>query len=233
MIKFRQKEFSIQEGGFRGTKVQPKDKSYLPGTAAGAIAGAVIGKGNIMGIGIGAAVGAFTTWMTNIARKSIFNSSRVRTDSFTIINYLDRRYSSTTDPDSEEIVTSSREVDPTTGREFNTSRKTTKNINHGPSAAGIVYAIDDDPKKYALSIYCSGGVLVLYVNNLNARELTGLNEALDSYCSSFKNADYTAAKVGKNSYEVEVSVVDGTISKVIDLLISSGFKLNVITGNRR
>ena len=30
-----------------------------------------------------------------------------------------------------------------------------------------------------------------------------------------------------------MSVVDGTISKIIDLLISSGFKLNVITGNRR
>ena len=49
MIKFRQKEFSIQEGGFRGTKIQPKDKSYLPGTAAGAIAGAVIGKGKRCG----------------------------------------------------------------------------------------------------------------------------------------------------------------------------------------
>ena len=253
MIKFRQKDFSIQEGGYKGGKRElnkasyPKRIGFLAG--GGAVAGAAVGfkkaaeigvstaaKGGLIGAGLGlaagAAIGAFSAWMHNKCDESAFNSGLSNgANSHTLISILEDNYLNT-NPDCEEINVTKTVTDDATGATTTIGRKTVKNNDNGVVAKGIVYNVDGDPNKYVISAYYSANVLVLYINRPKNHELSFLNKILDNYCNRYKNADYTATQIRNGVYEVEVAVVSGTETYLCEQLVDSGFCLNIITGNK-
>ena len=79
-----------------------------------------------------------------------------------------------------------------------------------------------------------GNVMAMLLNKPTTYELNKCNNILDNYCKNFKNADYTASKLDKNIYLVEINIVD-YISTGMELVlgfIKSGFKVNILTTNR-
>lgn len=249
MIKFRQKDFSIQEGGYKGSRRELNKASYskrmgiLGGIGAGvgmmAVAegtkGSALNRGLAgagVGLAAGAAIGAFTAWMHNKCDESAFNTGLSNgANSYTLIQYLEELYANT-NPDNEELNISRTNVDLTTGSMVTVAKKTTRSNTSGVVAKGILYSVDDDPNKHVISMYYSANTLVLYVNKPRNNELSFLNKILDDYCFKYKNADYTATQIRNNVYEIEVAVVDGTEGDICEKLIDSGFCLNIVTGNR-
>lgn len=226
---FFRRFFSIQEGSYKGGKRKPVKSSVLKGATIGAGAGAV--GGAILGAGAGATIGAISgagagalfVWLSNVADESLFNSGCSRNaNSYNLIQVIEAAYSND-DPDSEEISLTDKESGISTRSTFN---------KKAISPKGLVYDIDGDPRKYIISALYKGNTLVMYLNDPDTQEMRKLNEVLDNYCYKFKNADYSSEQVKKNIYIVELFVVEGAEEDIIMSLINSGFKINILTGNR-
>lgn len=241
----KDKNYSIQEGGFKGRKIEPKKTSVLKGAAVGAgISAGVSGitilanpafstrdKGLMMSIVtlLGSGFGALATWLDNISRESIFNSG-LSTDvnSYNLIKSLEDYY--TQDEEEHEITTSTKLYDDVTVRK--TIKRLPKKSTISP--IGTLFSIDADPKKHVINLLLRGNVMVMLLNKPTTYELNKCNNILDNYCKDFKNADYTASKLDKNIYLVEINIVD-YISTGMELVlgfIKSGFKVNILTTNR-
>lgn len=249
MIKFRQKFFSIQEGGYKGGRRGLNKASYPKRIGIGSLVGGSLGaalgannlqaatklKGGLIGAGIGiaagAGVGALTAWMHDKCDQSSFNTGlSTGANSYTLISALEDSYDK---PNSEETNTSisSTEVDPKTGYSVSVSRKVTRD-NTGVVARGTIYTVNEDPNKCTISAYYSANVLVLYINKPTNHELSFINKVLDEYCFKFRNADYISTQLRNNVFEVEVSVVEGTETWLCHELVEAGFCLNIMTGNK-
>lgn len=234
-IFFKRKEYSIQDGGFKGKKIEPTPTSISFGAGIGAGLGSVVGlgvtktgPGAAIGAVIGAGLGALTTWMSNVAEKSIFNSGLTRgANSYTLIKYLENYYM----PDEEEIETSVSSTERIGNTRVTTTRKVAprkSNIN----PIGTLFNVDSDPKKCVVNILLRGNVMVLLINKPTSMELSKLNSVLDSYCRSYKMADYTSEKLSAGMYLVEVNIVQGAEGRIVIGLIQSGLKVNILTTDR-
>ena len=237
----REKDFSIQSGGFKGRKVEPSGGGYLTGTIAGAGLGALFGStighsdhtsstGGMATIGalLGAGVGALAVWLSNSAEKSIFNSGLShRANSYTIIKGLENYYMP-----SEKDTTVEEEITERYGNIKRTVRTSSKPNKTSVSPVGTLFSVDSDPKKHTVNALLRCNVLVMLVNNPTNMELTKLNNALDSYCKSYSKADYTSQKLDKNSYLVEVNIVSGAEINPLVSMINSGIKINILTTDR-
>lgn len=238
---FKRKNYSIESGGFKGRKVEPSpssvSKGALVGGSIGALAGTVVGHSSstgdtgifaLIGAGFGAGIGAFVTWMSNVANKSIFNSGLSnRANSYTLCNYLDKYYREP-EVSEEEIESSNKQLG---NKQITTIRKISKS-NTSINPVGTLYNIDSDPNKYVVNILLRGNVMVMLINKPTTFELKKLNIVLDNYCSSYKLADYTSEKLGKDMYLVEINIVNNTEGTFIVNLINSGIKVNILTTDR-
>lgn len=238
----KEKDFSIQSGGFKGRKVEPSGGGYLTGTAVGAGLGAVVGIGlshpsnprsftgavATVGALLGAGVGALVTWLSNTAEKSIFNSGLShRANSYTVIKGLENYY---TPKEKDSVV--EEEVTQQYGNIKHTVRTSAKPKKSLVSPIGTLFSVDSDPKKHTVNLLLRCNVLAMLIIKPTNMELTKLNNALDSYCKSFKAADYTSQKIDKDCYLVELKVVNGAeINPLIDI-INSGIKINILTTDR-
>lgn len=227
---FFRKFFSIESGSYKGGKRDLIKASIPKAALAGGTAGAVIG--GISSGGVGAAVGglaggglgAITAWMINVADESSFNSGASRdANSYNLIQAIESSYAT---PEESKTET---ETETTNRGSVGYSRTTTTN---GMSPKGVLYDIDGNPNKYVISLLYRGNVMVMYINNPTRQELSILNKCLDNYCYRYKNADYSSEQIRKNTYCVEIFIVSNSEAEIATSLIESGFKLNIITGNR-
>lgn len=232
---FFRRLFSVEAGGYKGNKRNLQSASItkaaaLSGAAGGGI-GAVAGAGfgAVAGAATGAALGAFSAWMWNIADKSSFNSGVSRNaNSYNLVQVIENHYNRGDETIETSTTTSTTLSD---GTVISTTNKN-GSTRPGMTPKGVVYDIDENPNKYVISLLYRGNVLVMYINNPSRQELTSLNQVLDKYCYTYKNADYSSEQIRKNTYCVEVFVVEGAEENIAMSLITSGFKLNIITGNR-
>jgi hypothetical protein len=97
---------------------------------------------------------------------------------------------------------------------------------------GIRYSVDGDPKKHVVSILFSGNSAALYINKANSREIQIIDLVLDKYCREYRNADYRSEKISSGTYFVDVRLISGYEFLIGILLINSGIKLNILTGQR-
>ena len=236
-----QRLFSLESGSYSGSKRTPRTSGQGVGTSAivggliGAAFGGLVGEQDrssaaLTGGLIGAGLGAVTTWLGNIADQSIFNSGvNSRYNSYDFIDGVDLFYHPRTED--SEITTSETESTEVNGR--TSSRTVTRKSTVRPKreSEGIRYDIDGDPKKHVVNILFSGSA-ALYINKANPREIQIINNTLDNYCRYFRNADYIAESIGKNSWFVNIKLIDGDESWVGLDLIQHGIKLNIITGQR-
>lgn len=250
MIKFVRKNYSIEDGGFRGGKDEPGKANYAAGLVSGALVG-VAGGGIYahetkveggkssntlakMGIGaaIGAGLGAFTTWMCQRAAESNFNSGKSEASSIDLIRYIEENYYE--EGGEEETTTSSSNSDGNTTTTTSTRHKTDTRAKKL-----LPYEIDQDPRQHTVTVALRFGVLIMYINNPISQEIALMNQLLDNYCRRYKNADYKSETVAKNCYLVEVQIVanNGLESCIFaeDLIVplmKNSIKVNFISGNR-
>lgn len=228
-----QRQYSIESGSYKGGKRTPGQGNILVGTGLGAAGGALFGgiKGGSKGAGLGAIVGAgfgaFYTWMMNIADKSTFNLGvSTNANSYKLVQDIEETYAPA--PKDGETTVSRTELDMTGSTTV--TKKVPAKVHVQPK--GLVYDIDGDPMKYPVSVLYSGNVLVLFVNAVARNQMSVLNQILDKYCHSYKNADYTSTLISKDIYIVELCVVSGAECEVIHKIIDSGMKVNIITGQK-
>ena len=133
------------------------------------------------------------------------------------------------------------------GHDYNNTTTTTsgkvtsksKVTTHTRDRYVVPFCVDGKPNSFTVNMTLRFGVLVMYVNNPIRQELQIINDALDSYCHYFQNADYTAKTLCKNGYQVELQVVGGDdisyiyslVDKVIAPMLWGGIRVNFITGN--
>lgn len=234
----REKQYSIQDGGFKGRKVEPKKGSIGVGAGVGAAAGTVIGLAisnspatkNAVAFGtiIGAGVGALAVWLNNVAKESIFNLGlATRANSYTLIKKLEAIYS----PEEKEVVEESKTVTNDNNTTHTTIvRKSSPKSNVSP--VGMLFNIDGDPKKHVVNLLLRGNVMLMLLYKPNNLELSKMNHILDGYCSRYRLADYSSTKIESGVYLVEVNVVDNSEASLVREIIESGMKVNILTTDR-
>lgn len=238
---FKEKDYSIQEGGFKGQKISPKKGSIGVGAGIGAGVGSGFGllstssnpvanNSSVIAISalIGAGVGAVAVWLSNIARESIFNTGlATKANSYTLIKSLESIYLPKEGTIEDSVTTTTTENNITHTR---TVKSTTPKSNISP--VGTLFSVDNDPKKHVVNILLRGNVMSILVNKPSTVELQKINGILDNYCRHYKLADYTATKLESNIYLVEVNIVDNTEATLVNKFIESGLKVNVLTTDR-
>ena len=231
-----QRLFSLESGSYSGSKRTPRSLSQgiANSTVIGGLLGAALGGfsgGKVLTGGlIGAGLGAVSMWLSNITDQSVFNSKiNDRYSSYDFIDEIDRLYNKQ-EEDSE--ITTSETESVKTGKTISARTVTKKStIRPKRESEGIRYDIDGDPKKHVVNILFSGSA-ALYINKANPREIQIINQTLDDYCKYFRNADYVSESIGKDSWFVNIKLVNGYESWVGTDLIERGIKLNIITGQR-
>lgn len=238
---FKKKDFSIQDGGFRGNKISPKKDSIGVGAGIGAVVGAGFGlvsaKSNpmaknttVIAIGsiLGAGVGALATWLNNVARESIFNLGlSTKANSYTLIKQLESYYL----PE-EETVEKSTTTTSVNNNITKTNTIKTSSVKSSVSPVGTLFSVDNDPKKHVVNVLLRGNVMSILINKPNSIELKLLNRILDNYCSKYKLADYSATKLESNIYLVEVNIVSNTEASLVNKMIDVELKVNILTTDR-
>ena len=242
--KLLNKDFSIQDGGFKGRKLSPEKSSVGTGAVVGGAFGAGIGaflgheqkeSGSfalVAGL-FGAGIGALAVWLNNIANESYFNLGlSTRANSYTLIKGLERIYIPEEDEVEESTETTTYDKD-IFGRRVKSTTKVTKSPRKSSvSPIGTLFSVDSDPKRCTINLLLRGNVLVMLVTKPSNLELTKINNVLDKYCRKFKMADYSSKTIEKNTYLVEVNIVQNQEAYLVSDLINSGLKVNILTTDK-
>lgn len=242
--KLLNKDFSIQDGGFKGRKLLPEKSSVGTGAVVGGALGAGVGaflgheqkeSGSFALVGglFGAGIGALAVWLNNIANESYFNLGlSTRANSYTLIKGLERIYIPEEDEVEESTETTTYDKD-VFGRRVKSTTKVTKSPRKSSvSPIGTLFSVDSDPKRCTINLLLRGNVLVMLVTKPSNLELTKINNVLDKYCRKFKMADYSSKTIEKNTYLVEVNIVQNQEAYLVSDLINSGLKVNILTTDK-
>ena len=221
MIKFRQKDFTIQEGHFTGTKDEEKLPSSLEvigkATVGGTIIGAIVGKFNKKStVGKGALEGAKYGALSGVALKIL-------------INYLHKPMSRV----------KYQEVDKGIRREYGIYK-----------AGGLIlgdkldkrasmeerFAFNDrNVCAYKICFAVQDNKVTMYTLNLNDQELEKLNKHLDHYCKEYYGMEYTSIPINEktNSYSVGIvftnyQVISNFMVELSEILET---KINLLDSN--
>lgn len=244
--KEEEKDYSIQEGGFKGRKVEPQKANVFKGASVGTVIGAGVGliptlgtrtdsKTKMISAGIGALVGsglgALVTWLDNVARKSVYNTGlETKANSYDLVVALEDYYTPDPEDEEEEVITTTENYGGI--RVQRTTKTKTREKKSQISPIGMLFNIDADPKKHVINILLRGNVMVILINKPTNTELNKCNIILDNYCKKYRFADYSAEKLGKDAYLVEVNIVKNSSDEIVIDLIDSGLKVNILTTDR-
>jgi len=221
MIKFRQKNFTIQEGHFTGTKDEDKLPSTLEVVGKSALGGAIIG--GIVGkidkkitVKDGALQGTKYGALTGIAIKLL-------------INHLHKPMSKV----------KYQEVDKGIRREFGIYK-----------AAGITlgdkldkranmeerFAFNDrNVCSYKINFAIQDNKVTMYTNNLTDQELEKLNKHLDYYCKNYYGMSYTAMAINSKTNTYSVGIVFTNYQVISNFMVELSnileTKINLLDSN--
>ena len=198
MIKFRQKEYTLQEGHYTG----PKDMEDIPGTlemmgkgtVAGAVTGAVVNKlldrfgdrhdttlvgDAFKGAGYGAVSGIFTKMFLNHLHKPM-----------TTIKYQD------VDKNIRQQFGIFRIQGVTVGDSFDNRTKLEDKFSFN----------DRDVSKYKINFAICNNKVTMYTLGLSNEELEKVNKSLDYYCKKYFAMEYSAKVINSkvNSYSADI-----------------------------
>lgn len=191
MIKFRQKDFTLQEGHYTG----PKDMEKVPSTAE------VIGKGTVGGAIIGGVIGKY---VDDKAIKGALTGGKwgflgsVLLKVF--INYLHNPMTSV----------KFRDVDKNIRRQFGIYRATGITIGDSIDKRASVdekFSFNDrNITSYKINFAVSDNQVTMYTLGLDNAELDKVNSVLDYYCKKYFGMEYTATILNQrlNSYSVSI-----------------------------
>lgn len=93
------------------------------------------------------------------------------------------------------------------------------------------YTVNSDPYSSKLSVAISGGIMVMYINDLTDNEITIISDQLDESCKEDRYSDYKSQPMENGGYLV--TVVLSSMKSVCKLLTSIindlGIKINIIS----
>lgn len=79
-----------------------------------------------------------------------------------------------------------------------------------------------------MSAYQKGDVVVFMIRYLGCSDSDKLSHILDSYCRTFRNADYSSEVSSDGSGFVELWVAENSLDFLVKQLVTNGFSLNVV-----
>lgn len=192
MIKFRQKEFTIQEGHYTG----PKDMEKTPGavevigksTVGGAVVGGIIGKVVNDETIKGAITGGKWGFLGGILLKMF-------------LNYLHNPMTSV----------KFSEVDKNIRRQFGIIRAAGITVGDSVGKRASVdekFSFNDrNVTSYKINFAVSDNKVTMYTYGLEPADLEKINKILDYYCKKFVGMEYTAALINQRLLSYAVGIV--------------------------
>ena len=217
MIKFRQKEFTIQEGHYTG----PKDMEKVPsavevigkGTVGGAVVGGIIGKVVNDEAIKGAITGGKWGFLGSVLLKMF-------------INYLHNPMTSV----------KYREVDKNIRRQFGIYRASGITVGDSIDKRASVdekFSFNDrNVTAYKINFAVSDNQVTMYTYGLTNEDLEKVNKSLDYYCKKFVGMEYTSALINQrlNSYAVFIVFTNYQVisSFIMELSNALQTKINLL-----
>jgi len=221
MIKFRQKEFTIQEGHFTGTKDEENLPSTLEvvgkSTIGGAIIGAIVGKIDKKStIGQGAASGAKYGALTGVALKIL-------------INYLHKPMSKV----------KYQEIDKGIRREYGIYKAASIPLGDKLEKRATMeerFAFNDrNVCAYKVCFAVQDNKVTMYTNRLNEEEMDKLNKHLDYYCKKYYGMGYTSVAINPDNKCWAVSITFTNYQVISNFMIELSetlqTKINLLDNN--
>lgn len=221
MIKFRQKEFTIQEGHFTGTKDEESLPSSLEvigkSTIGGAIIGAIVGKIDKKStIGKGAASGAKYGALTGVALKIL-------------INYLHKPMSKV----------KYQEIDKGIRREYGIYKAAGITLGDKLDKRATMeerFAFNDrNVCAYKICFAVQDNKVTMYTNRISDEEIDKLNNHLDYYCKKYYGMGYTSVAINpdNNSWAVSITFTNYQVISnfMIELSETLQTKINLLDNN--
>ena len=217
MIKFRQKNFTIQEGHYTGPKDMDKVPSAIEvigkGTVGGAVVGGIIGKIANDETIKGAITGGKLGFLGSVLLKMF-------------INYLHNPMTSV----------KYREVDRNIRRQFGIYRATGITIGDSVSKRASVdekFSFNDrNVTSYKLNFAVSDNQVTMYTYSLTQDDMDKVNKVLDYYCKKFFGMEYTSSVINQklNSYSVSIVFTNyqAISSFIIELSNTLETKINLL-----
>lgn len=221
MIKFKQKNYTIQEGHYTG----PKDLDKVPGAlemiTKGAGAGAVTG-------GIVGAVMKDHKVMEDALTGAKWGSLGGLVAKF-FLNYIHKPMSSV----------KYQEVDRSIRRQFGIYQVTGLTVGDSLSKRATVdekFSFNDrDVSKYKINIAIHNNQVTLYTFGITKEELELINKSLDYYCKKYFSMEYTAKAINlkANSYSVNIVFTNyqALVNFIMELSEVLGSKINLLNNN--
>lgn len=225
MIKFRQKEYTIQEGHYTG----PKEMEEIPGYLE------MAGKGTLAGAGIGAVAGALIKdqhGKTDILGGTIKGAEYGALGGIVakfFLNYLHKPMS----------TVKYQEVDKAIRRNFGVYQVTGFTIG---DSVGKRANISDkfefnnrDVTKFKLNFAIHSNTVTMYTFGMDDKDLETVNRVLDQYCKKYFSMEYSSKAINAkvNSYAVDITFTNYyAISQfIMELSGALETKINLLDSN--
>lgn len=218
MIKFRQKDFTLQEGHYTG----PKDIDKIPGAVE------IIGKSALGGAGIGAVAG------TILKDSTLLEGATTGAKWGTLggivaklfINYLHKPMT----------TIKYQEVDKAIRRQFGIYQLAGITVGDTISKRSNIddkFSFNDrNVSSYKLNFAIHNNQVTMYTFGLTKEDLDKVNKSIDYYCKKFYSMEYTAKIINQkvNSYSVDFTFTNYQVicQLIIELANSLGTKINLL-----
>lgn len=225
MIKFRQKEYTIQSGKYDG----PKDLEKVPSALS------VIGKTALAGAGIGGVVGYSVDKLDRTQNTGFWDGSKTgyKAGFFAGIG-LKMLINSIHKPMS---AVKYQEVDKQIRKQFGIYRMSGITVGDTIEKRDKLdekYSFNDQNiLSYKINIAIQDGKFTMYILKLTDKELEDLNKILDYYCKKYFGMNYTSTIIGNksdNSYSIQIiftnyDIIVNFLSEISDKLMC---KINLL-----
>lgn len=218
MIKFKQKEYTIQEGHYTG----PKSIKKIPGTVK------VVVKSVLAGLGIGAGIGALTESLPTkeTAKKGAKAGFWAGIALKILINKFHKPMSSVKFQKVDKAIRKEFGIREVSGMIVNDTKKNRDELN--------AHFAFNDPEVFGFKINVSiqKKKLTLYTFGLTKDEMKSLNESLDYYCYKYYGMEYSSRMIDHkdNSYSVTIVFTnyDAIAKFLVEVSDSLKTRINVL-----
>lgn len=221
MIKFRQKEYTIQEGHYTG----PKSIKKIPGTVK------IIVKSVLAGMGIGAGIGALSEEMSvgETTKKGAKTGFWAGVALKILINKFHKPMSSVKFQKVDKAIRKEFGIREVSGMIVNDTRKNRDELNSH-------FAFNDpNISDFKVNISIQKKKLTLYTFGLEKNEMKSLNESLDYYCYKYYGMEYSSRMIDHkdNSYSVTIVFTnyDAIAKFLVEISDSLKIRVNVLDGD--
>lgn len=226
MKKFKQKEYTIQEGHYTGPKDLEKipgtfeviGKSALAGTAIGGVVGGILDKSGVDGASIseGMATGGKTGFVAGILSKYLLNA-------------LHKPMKTVKFQEVDKLLRAKFGIYRVSGFMAGDTYQKRKTVEE--KFAVNSRAVTD----FKISFCIQDNKVTMYTLGITDEDLEKLNSSLDYYCKKFQGMSYTAKPINakENSYSVSLTftnykAISDFIFEVSEVL---GYRINLMNDN--